>query len=107
MTVNGELYGHDNSKMMSWSFEQMLVHASRASVVGAGDVLGSGTASNGGSLAEQWSRNGGPTPPPLKVGDVVEMEIEGLGSIKNTIVASDSPNHQIPKAVRTYSEDQL
>jgi hypothetical protein len=41
------------------------------------------------------------------VGDVVEMEIEGLGSIKNKIVASDSPNHQIPKAVRTYSEDQL
>jgi 2-keto-4-pentenoate hydratase/2-oxohepta-3-ene-1,7-dioic acid hydratase in catechol pathway len=107
VTVNGELYGHDNSKMMSWSFEQMLVHASRASVVGPGDVLGSGTASNGGSLAEKWSRNGGPTPPPLKVGDVVEMEIEGLGSIKNTIVASDSPNHQIPKAVRTYSEDQL
>jgi len=107
VTVNGELYGHDNSKMMSWSFEQLLVHASRASVVGPGDVLGSGTASNGGSLAEQWSRNGGPTPAPLKVGDVVEMEIEGLGSIKNTIVATDSPNHQIPRAVRTYSEDQL
>ena len=105
--VNGELYGEDNSKMMSWSFEQMLVHASRASVVGPGDVLGSGTASNGGAMAELWSRNGAPTPPPLKVGDVVEMEIEGLGSIKNRIVATTSPNHQIPRAVRTYSEDQL
>ncbi len=84
VAVNGEVVGRDNSAHMGWSFEQMLVHASRGAVVGAGDVLGSGTAGSG-ALAEAWSRTGTRNPPPLQPGDVVSMTIQGLGTISNRI----------------------
>ncbi|MFT3873912.1 MAG: fumarylacetoacetate hydrolase family protein [Nocardioides sp.] len=83
--VNDEPVGADRSAHMGWSFEQLVSHASRASWVKAGEVLASGTCS-GGSLAEAWGRNGSLTPPPLQVGDVVEMTIERLGTIRNRIV---------------------
>jgi 2-keto-4-pentenoate hydratase/2-oxohepta-3-ene-1,7-dioic acid hydratase in catechol pathway len=95
--INDELYGSDSLKNMAWSFEELLVHASRASVVGRGDVLASGAAS-GGSLAEAWVVNGKQQPSALKPGDTVEITVAGLGSIKNTIGEVVSPNHQIPKA---------
>jgi 2-keto-4-pentenoate hydratase/2-oxohepta-3-ene-1,7-dioic acid hydratase in catechol pathway len=82
--VNGEEIGSDRSGHMGWSFEQLVSHASRASWVKAGEVLASGTCATG-SLAESWGRNGSLTPPPLQVGDVVEMSIERLGTIRNTV----------------------
>lgn len=83
--VNDEQVGADRSAHMGWSFEQLVSHASRASWVKAGEVLASGTCSSG-SLAESWGRNGSLTPPPLQVGDVVEMTIERLGTVRNRIV---------------------
>ncbi len=84
--VNDVRVGGDRSAHMGWSFEQLVSHASRASWVKAGEVLASGTCASG-SLAESWGRNGSLTPPPLRVGDVVEMTIERLGTIRNTVVA--------------------
>ena len=55
-------------------------------MVRAGDVIGSGTCGNG-CLLELWGRNGMQNPPPLVVGDVVTMKVDGLGIIQNTIVA--------------------
>jgi 2-keto-4-pentenoate hydratase/2-oxohepta-3-ene-1,7-dioic acid hydratase in catechol pathway len=85
--VNGEVTGHDRSGHMGWSFEQLVSHASRASWVKAGEVLASGTCASG-SLAEAWGRSGTLTPPPLQVGDVVEMTIERLGTLRNRVVES-------------------
>lgn len=82
--VNDEQVGADRSGHMGWSFEQLVAHASRASWVKAGEVLASGTCASG-SLAESWGRNGSLTPPPLQVGDVVEMSIERLGTIRNVV----------------------
>jgi 2-keto-4-pentenoate hydratase/2-oxohepta-3-ene-1,7-dioic acid hydratase in catechol pathway len=82
--VNDVEVGADRSGHMGWSFEQLVSHASRASWVKAGEVLASGTCSTG-SLAESWGRTGSLTPPPLAVGDVVEMTIERLGTIRNTV----------------------
>src|SRR3954469_19105928 len=84
--VNDHEVGSDRSSHMGWSFEQLVSHSSRASWVKAGEVLASGTCASG-SLAESWGRTGTLTPPPLEVGDVVEMTIERLGTIRNTIVA--------------------
>jgi len=84
--VNGVRVGGDRSGHMGWSFEQLVSHASRGSWVRAGEVLASGTCASG-SLAESWGRTGSLTPPPLRVGDVVEMTIERLGTIRNTVVA--------------------
>ncbi|QEW01606.1 fumarylacetoacetate hydrolase family protein [Microbacterium caowuchunii] len=106
VSVNGEVIGTDNLRNMSWSFEEMLVHASRDAWVGAGDVLASGTASTG-ALSERWSRTGELDPPPLQVGDVVTMTVEGLGSIENRIVETVSPGHTVPRARRTYGPDRL
>lgn len=84
VAVNGVQVGADRSGHMGWSFEQLVSHASRASGVKAGEVLASGTCSTG-SLAESWGRHGDLVPPPLQVGDVVEMTIERLGTLRNTV----------------------
>lgn len=107
VAINGEIVGTDNLRNMSWSFEEMLVHASRDAWVGAGDVLATGTASQG-ALSERWARAGGELViPPLAVGDVVTMTVAGLGTIENRIVAQRSPGHTVPPARRTYSSDRL
>jgi 2-keto-4-pentenoate hydratase/2-oxohepta-3-ene-1,7-dioic acid hydratase in catechol pathway len=84
--VNGRRVGADRSGHMGWSFEQLVSHASRASWVRAGEVLASGTCASG-SLAESWGRTGRLDPPPLQVGDVVEMTIDRLGTVRNEVVA--------------------
>ena len=70
------------SRMLDFELEV----ASRGTRVRAGDVLGSGTCGNGGCLAELWGRRGRLDPPPLRPGDVVEMTVEGIGAIRNTVV---------------------
>ena len=87
VTVNGQLIGQDLLSNMGWPFEEMVAYASRGSFVRAGDVLGSGTCGNGGCLAELWGRRGAQDPPPLRPGDVVEMTVEGIGTVRNTVVA--------------------
>lgn len=102
--VNGTRVGVDRSAHMGWSFEQLVSHASRASWVKAGEVLASGTCASG-SLAESWGRNGSLTPPPLEVGDVVEMSIERLGSIRNPIVASTEEVPPLQPARRRIAQE--
>ncbi|KRE25758.1 fumarylacetoacetate hydrolase family protein [Agromyces sp. Soil535] len=96
VSVNGVEVGRDHSSNMSWTFPQLLTHASRAATVGAGDILASGTCSSG-SLGELWARRGERVPPPLVPGDVVTMEIEGLGRISNRIVHPED----VPARVRS------
>ena len=86
VSVNGELVGQDLLSNMGWPFEELIAYASRGTEVRAGDVLGSGTCGNGGCLAELWGRRGPDSVPSLQPGDVVEMTVEGLGTIRNTVV---------------------
>ncbi|MFJ8818496.1 fumarylacetoacetate hydrolase family protein [Amycolatopsis thermoflava] len=85
VSVNGTEIGQDLLSNMGWPFEELVSYASRGTWVRAGDVLGSGTCGNGGCLAELWGR--GRELPPLAAGDVVEMTVEGIGTIRNTVVA--------------------
>jgi len=100
--VNDQRVGGDRSAHMGWSFEQLVSHSSRASWVKAGEVLASGTCASG-SLAESWGRTGSLTPPPLKVGDVVEMTIQRLGTIRNTVVAD---TETVPPVVPARRRDR-
>jgi 2-keto-4-pentenoate hydratase/2-oxohepta-3-ene-1,7-dioic acid hydratase in catechol pathway len=84
--VNGVEVGQDLLSNMGWPFEELIAYASRGTEVRAGDVLGSGTCGNGGCLAELWGRRGELSPPPLQPGDVVEMTVEGIGTIRNRVV---------------------
>ena len=86
VSVNGIEVGQDLLSNMGWPFEELVAYASRGTQVRAGDVLGSGTCGNGGCLAELWGRRGELSPPPLQPGDVVEMTVEGIGTIRNRVV---------------------
>lgn len=85
-SVNGTLTGQDLLSNMGWPFEELISYASRGAQVRAGDVLGSGTCGNGGCLAELWGRSGKSDPPPLRPGDVVELTVEGIGTVCNRVV---------------------
>ncbi len=103
VSVNGVRLGSDRSSHMGWSFEQLVSYASRASWVKAGEVLASGTCATG-ALAEAWGRTGTLNPPPLQVGDVVEMTIERLGTVRNRIVEGDETVPPIEPARRRVRE---
>jgi 2-keto-4-pentenoate hydratase/2-oxohepta-3-ene-1,7-dioic acid hydratase in catechol pathway len=76
VSVNGELWGEDTSAHMHHTFADMIAYASRAQTLYPGDVLGSGTAAGGSGLElDRW----------LQPGDVVEMEIQGIGVLRNRI----------------------
>ncbi len=80
--INGEVWSHSNSSDMYWSFEQIIAHISRSETLYPGDFIGSGTVENGcGDELERW----------LRPGDVVELEVEGIGVLRNRIIrASDT-----------------
>lgn len=101
VSINGIVVGRDNLANLSWSFEELLSHAARNAWVGAGDVLATGTCATG-SLAETWSRTGVQDPPPLQVGDVVSMTVEGLGTITNRIVEQRSTAAPVAPARRRH-----
>jgi len=75
--VNGEERGRGNSRDMQHSFERMIEHASKAEKLHIGEFFGSGTVGNGCGLE---------TGRFLQAGDVVELEIEGIGILRNRII---------------------
>ena len=92
-TVNGVQVSNGNMGDMDWTFAEIIERASYGVDLYPGDVIGSGTVGTGcflelngtGKLndpnyTEQW----------LQEGDVVEMEIDGLGKLSNTIVAEET-----------------
>jgi len=98
-SINGVELGRDLLSNMGWPFAELVSYASRNSRVVPGDVLGSGTCGSG-CLGELWGRNGSQTPPPLQVGDVVRLSIEGIGWIENRIVAGVQLPDVVPARVR-------
>src|SRR5947209_2089504 len=80
--VNGKVYSHGNGGSMYWTWPQLLAHASRDTELRPGDVLGSGTVGTGCILELTPDAVGGW----LKPGDVVELTIERLGTLRNPVV---------------------
>jgi 2-keto-4-pentenoate hydratase/2-oxohepta-3-ene-1,7-dioic acid hydratase in catechol pathway len=74
--VNGETWGEDNSSNMHHKFADMIAYVSQAQTIYPGEVFGSGTAEGGAGI--EMDRY-------LSEGDVVELEIEGIGILRNTI----------------------
>jgi 2-keto-4-pentenoate hydratase/2-oxohepta-3-ene-1,7-dioic acid hydratase in catechol pathway len=80
--INGETICEGNYKTVHWTFPQMIQRASENNVsMMPGDMLGSGTV-GWGSLIE----NNFQVHRPLEPGDVVELEIEGIGVLTNKVV---------------------
>jgi 2-keto-4-pentenoate hydratase/2-oxohepta-3-ene-1,7-dioic acid hydratase in catechol pathway len=78
--VNGQEWTSGSTGDMHWRFEQMIAHASRGETLQPLEVFGSGTV-GGGSAAERGET--------LHAGDRVELSIDRLGTLRNTIVAGD------------------
>jgi 2-keto-4-pentenoate hydratase/2-oxohepta-3-ene-1,7-dioic acid hydratase in catechol pathway len=77
--VNGEEWSRGNSGAMQHKFEDILAHASNEETLHPGEFFGSGTV--GGGCGLELGRF-------LKAGDVVELEVQGLGILRNRVVAS-------------------
>lgn len=91
--VNGVQVSEGNVSQMDWTFAEILERCAYGVNLQPGDVIGSGTVGTGCFLElngtgklnnpdyqEQW----------LKEGDIVEMEIEGLGKLVNQIEKEDT-----------------
>lgn len=91
--VNGVTVSDGNLGDMDWTFAEIIERASYGADLYPGDIIGSGTVGTGcflelngtGKLAnpayeEQW----------IKEGDVVELEVEHLGILKNTFIREES-----------------
>jgi len=75
--VNGEVWCEANSAAMHWTFPQMIAYVSRGETVYPGDLYGSGTAYGCCGLdQDRW----------VAPGDLVELEVEGIGVLANRIV---------------------
>ncbi len=91
--VNERQVSEGNLADMDWTFAELIERASYGANLYPGDIIGSGTVGTGCFLElngtakskdpnfpEQW----------LLAGDVIELEVEGLGRLSNTITAEDT-----------------
>ena len=75
--VNGETWSEGNSGTLFWKFEQMIEFVTQDDTIFPGDVIGSGTVGTGCGLElDRW----------VQPGDVMELEIERLGVLRNRVV---------------------
>lgn len=76
--VNGEVRQKTSTSDMIWTVKQILVHLTRGTTLRAQSCIMTGTPSGVGVFMQPQGF--------LKDGDVVEVEIEKIGAIKNRIV---------------------
>jgi 2-keto-4-pentenoate hydratase/2-oxohepta-3-ene-1,7-dioic acid hydratase in catechol pathway len=76
--VNGETWCDNSSSTMNWTFNQLLTHISADATLYPGEVIASGTVGNGCGL--EHSRF-------LNHGDVVELEVEKIGILRNRVLS--------------------
>lgn len=74
--VNGEVWSEGSVGAMRFSFPEVITHLSQEQPLYPGDVLGSGTVGRGCGLElDRW----------LEPGDVVELEVDGIGVLRNQV----------------------
>lgn len=88
VSVNGVELSASNLSEIYWTFGEMISYASRGAEVRAGDVIGSGTA-NGGCLLELRARENGQSIDWLRAGDRVEISVDRLGTLRNTVLEAE------------------
>ena len=88
-SVNGVEYSRASLADIFWSFGEMIAYASRGTRVETGDIIGSGTCGTG-CILELSLVHGVDQFPWLQPGDVVELSVERLGTLRNRVVAGPS-----------------
>lgn len=77
--VNGELRQNSNTNQMVFNVLEMVEHLSQVMTLEPGDLILTGTPAGVGAVLKP--------PSYLREGDVVRVEIEGIGAIENRVVA--------------------
>jgi 5-oxopent-3-ene-1,2,5-tricarboxylate decarboxylase/2-hydroxyhepta-2,4-diene-1,7-dioate isomerase len=90
--VNGEVRQDGTTDEMIWDMHYLVADVARTITLEPGDVILSGTPAN--------SR-------PVEPGDVVEVEVEGLGTLRNTIVQGTVPVRDDVGAQPSASEEVI
>ena len=90
--VNGVVKQDDNTANIEWDMHYLVADIARTITLVPGDILFSGTPAN--------SR-------PVEPGDVVEVEVEGLGTLRNHIVTGPTPIRDDVGAQPTESEEVI
>jgi fumarylacetoacetate (FAA) hydrolase len=91
--VNGKLVSEGNTADMDWTFAEIIERCAYGVNILPGDVIGSGTVGTGCFLELNGTgllNDKNYKPQWLQEGDVVEMEITGLGKLRNTIKKYDT-----------------
>ena len=88
--VNGAVVQEDSTDTMEWNMHYLVADLARTITLVPGDMIYSGTPAN--------SR-------PVQPGDVVEVEVDGLGRLTNTIVEGPTPIRSDVGAQPTSSEE--
>jgi 2-keto-4-pentenoate hydratase/2-oxohepta-3-ene-1,7-dioic acid hydratase in catechol pathway len=78
--VNGEEWSRGTTSDMHWTFEKIISYISQSETLYPGEFIGSGTCS--GRLGKGSGMELGRS---LKAGDVVELEVEKIGVLRNRI----------------------
>jgi fumarylacetoacetate (FAA) hydrolase len=79
--VNGVRYGGGDASTMHWTFAELIAEASRHVTLKPGDLIASGTVGTG--CITEFAEG---TYPWLQPGDVVRLEIEGIGALENPVI---------------------
>lgn len=75
--INGEEWSRGHSGTIHWTFEDLIAHVSRSETLHPGEFFGSGTV--GGGCGLELERY-------LSDGDTVELEVEGIGILRNRLI---------------------
>ncbi|WP_395695851.1 fumarylacetoacetate hydrolase family protein [Nocardioides sp.] len=81
--VNGELRQESNTRHLIFDVPRLISYISRYFTLNTGDLILTGTPGGVGM--------GFDPPKYLSIGDVVEVEVDGLGRLSNTVVAASGP----------------
>lgn len=79
--INGEEWSRGHSGSIHWTFEDLIAHVSRSETLYPGEFFGSGTV--GGGCGLELERY-------LVDGDVIELEVEGIGILRNRIIREET-----------------
>jgi 2-keto-4-pentenoate hydratase/2-oxohepta-3-ene-1,7-dioic acid hydratase in catechol pathway len=75
--INGEEWSRGYSGDMHWKFEDMIEFLTQDDTIYPGDIIGSGTVGTGCGLElDKW----------VQPGDIIELEIEHIGVLRNRVV---------------------
>jgi 5-carboxymethyl-2-hydroxymuconate isomerase len=79
--VNGELRQNDKTDNLMFSFEYLVSYLSTFYHLKAGDIIATGTPNGAGARFDP--------PKYLTTGDIVEVEVSGIGSLKNGVITEE------------------